>query len=455
MTRGPIFFGSVSRRRRWDGYSGTSLLNSTRSLLSSAGLPLTEVRRTRALNFWRLLWPGILAVARSADGTDDGVALAQVVLLDLGQRDVDVVGAGQVARGADNASLSSTSRMPATGSRTSSSLISVSSTSGPACGRGGGHYGPGSGLREELSRLSCWPCGLRGRAVTSVAAVAAASAVVFSLSQVLSRVLSRVPLIAAATVSSRPPRRGCCRGAGRLRCPARAVHAVRCAAHAVRCGFRALLGCGLFGLGLAGVLASGLGGPELRLRRGGGCGCAAAGCGRCFPFRTRRPIPGFRLRGNGSLSRSRGGCLCGGGDDAVASCAAAAATAARGIAWAAFSLARDSSPAVGAAAAAGAAAWATAPLSLALSAARAGALLTGVPARWAEMAVTRSPLRAGPPEMPSWLARAWSWASLRPARPLLLAGAAVKTSSRRCIPQPETAQWFRSRRILPPRRRPG
>jgi hypothetical protein len=30
-----------------------------------------------------------------------------------------------------------------------------------------------------------------------------------------------------------------------------------------------------------------------------------------------------------------------------------------------------------------------------------------------------------PPEIPSWLASACSWASLRPARPLLLAGAAV------------------------------
>jgi hypothetical protein len=41
------------------------------------------------------------------------------------------------------------------------------------------------------------------------------------------------------------------------------------------------------------------------------------------------------------------------------------------------------------------------------------------------MAVTKSPLRMRePPEMPNWLARAWSWASLRPARPLLLAGAA-------------------------------
>jgi hypothetical protein len=63
--------------------------------------------------------------------------------------------------------------------------------------------------------------------------------------------------------------------------------------------------------------------------------------------------------------------------------------------------------------------------STAFSVALAGALVMGVPARWAEMAETRSPLRIRePPEMPSWLASACSWASLRPARPLLLAGAA-------------------------------
>src|SRR5690606_20176102 len=42
----------------------------------------------------------VLALARLADGSDDGVALAQVVLLDLAERDVDVRGAGQVAGGA-------------------------------------------------------------------------------------------------------------------------------------------------------------------------------------------------------------------------------------------------------------------------------------------------------------------------------------------------------------------
>ena len=39
----------------------------------------------------------LVAVARLADGADDGVALAQVVLLDLAERDVDVARAGQVA----------------------------------------------------------------------------------------------------------------------------------------------------------------------------------------------------------------------------------------------------------------------------------------------------------------------------------------------------------------------
>ena len=42
----------------------------------------------------------VLALARLADGADDGVALAQVVLLDLAERDVDVVVARQVAGGA-------------------------------------------------------------------------------------------------------------------------------------------------------------------------------------------------------------------------------------------------------------------------------------------------------------------------------------------------------------------
>ena len=37
----------------------------------------------------------LLALARLADGADDGVALAQVVLLDLAERDVDVVVPGR------------------------------------------------------------------------------------------------------------------------------------------------------------------------------------------------------------------------------------------------------------------------------------------------------------------------------------------------------------------------
>src|SRR5690606_11138508 len=41
-----------------------------------------------------------VALARLTDGADDRVALAQVVLLDLAERDVDVGGAGQVTRGA-------------------------------------------------------------------------------------------------------------------------------------------------------------------------------------------------------------------------------------------------------------------------------------------------------------------------------------------------------------------
>ena len=48
-----------------------------------------------------LLAAGLLALAGLLDRTDDGVALAQVVLLDLTERDVDVTRAGQVARRAD------------------------------------------------------------------------------------------------------------------------------------------------------------------------------------------------------------------------------------------------------------------------------------------------------------------------------------------------------------------
>jgi len=50
---------------------------------------------------------------------------------------------------------------------------------------------------------------------------------------------------------------------------------------------------------------------------------------------------------------------------------------------------------------------ATAALPFAVAVALAGALVVDVPARWAEMAVTKSPLRMrDPPEMPNWLARA-------------------------------------------------
>mgnify|MGYP006373898873 CR=1 FL=1 len=44
-----------------------------------------------------LLTPGALAIARLTDRADDRVALAEVVLLDLAERDVDVVRTGQVA----------------------------------------------------------------------------------------------------------------------------------------------------------------------------------------------------------------------------------------------------------------------------------------------------------------------------------------------------------------------
>ena len=47
--------GVVSRRSRWFGYSGVSLVKSGRFLASSTGPPLTVSRRTSGLNFCRWL----------------------------------------------------------------------------------------------------------------------------------------------------------------------------------------------------------------------------------------------------------------------------------------------------------------------------------------------------------------------------------------------------------------
>ncbi|SLA92542.1 Uncharacterised protein [Mycobacteroides abscessus subsp. abscessus] len=51
MTRVVRMCCSVSRRRRWFGYSGVSLLNSGRFFAASTSPPLTVSMRTSGLNF--------------------------------------------------------------------------------------------------------------------------------------------------------------------------------------------------------------------------------------------------------------------------------------------------------------------------------------------------------------------------------------------------------------------
>ncbi len=88
--------GSVSSRSRSCGYSGTSLANSGRALRLLRVEPVDLVEPDQRVE---LLPP--LALAWLADRALDDVALAQAVLAHLGERDVDVVGPGQVAGRAD------------------------------------------------------------------------------------------------------------------------------------------------------------------------------------------------------------------------------------------------------------------------------------------------------------------------------------------------------------------
>ena len=81
------------------GTAGVSLPNSGRARASSGRRAVDRVEPDQRVEL--LLAPlRLLAVALGPDGADDGVALAQAVPLDLAERDVDVVRAGQVARGA-------------------------------------------------------------------------------------------------------------------------------------------------------------------------------------------------------------------------------------------------------------------------------------------------------------------------------------------------------------------
>src|SRR5690606_20744417 len=61
------------------------------------GRPVDRVEADERVELLALL----LALLRLSDGTGDGVTAAQAVLLDLVERDVDVVRARQVAAGAD------------------------------------------------------------------------------------------------------------------------------------------------------------------------------------------------------------------------------------------------------------------------------------------------------------------------------------------------------------------
>ena len=471
MTRGPIFLGSVSRRRRSDGYSGTSLreFDAVLELLGRLAVDRGDADQGVELLAGGLL-AAVLAVARCADGADDGVALAQVVLLDLGEGDVDVVRARQVAGGADERVVLQHVQDAGDGQQDvvlgDLDVVDVGTLGASAAAVVAVAEAVVAGVASRLSRLSCRSRrSLRSRRLRRLPA---AAAVASSLSRAVvaarfSRVPARCSAVAAAAgaaCSRRSLRWPCSRGlapgaarAARLLAlfgAACSAALFACAVHAARLRLFGLAACGLrSGCGRPAV-AWAAASPRRRLRVRGWRRALGAFASRYRRRRSRRPASGG---GAGFGGGSGGGCLGGGsGDDAVAACTAAAATAGAGAFLGGL---RPASAAGAAGAAAGAAACGTVPLSLAFSAARAGALLTGVPARWAEMAVTRSPLRMRePPEMPSWLARAWSWASLRPARPLLLAGAAVDSAAEDVCPQLETAQWFRSRRILPPRRRP-
>ena len=93
---------SVSSRSRSCGYSGVSLPNSTRLALPPASAPLMVSRRTSALNFWRPVpFCGCSPSRGALTAPVTASPLRRPYLLDQAERDVDVVGAGQVAGGAD------------------------------------------------------------------------------------------------------------------------------------------------------------------------------------------------------------------------------------------------------------------------------------------------------------------------------------------------------------------
>ena len=212
-------------------------------------------------------------------------------------------------------------------------MTSTSSTSGPCDVRGGGRCGRGSG-RCARSCRGCpagRPGGHRGRC---------GHAGCGGSGGFRRRVIGRVVAGVLAAAGGRRGRHGCgCHGAGRLRCPARAVRRCSGAVRAALFGalftlFGALLGGGLFGLGLDGVLgrrssvAWAAASPRRRLRvRGCRVRSPDSASRQAHAVRIRR-APRWKPRG---LQPGRGGCLSGGRrDDAVAACTAAAATAGAG-----------------------------------------------------------------------------------------------------------------------------
>ena len=96
MTRVVRLPGSVSRRSRSCGYSGRQLVEvgPAAGLLGVGAVDGVEPDQ-------RVELLPALALPRLPDRAGDGVALAQAVLAHLDERDVHVVGAGQVAGGAD------------------------------------------------------------------------------------------------------------------------------------------------------------------------------------------------------------------------------------------------------------------------------------------------------------------------------------------------------------------
>ena len=382
MTRGPIFLGSVSRRRRSEGYSGTSLreLDAVLELLGRLAVDRGDADQGVELLAGGLL-AAVFAFARCTDGADDGVALAQVVLLDLGEGDVDVVRARQVTGGADERVVLQHVQDAGDGQQDivlgDLDVVDVRSLGASAAAVVTVAEAVVTRGVVAAVLLAALVRSLRSRRLRRFRRLPPSAS---SLSRVLSRRVSRVP-------ASRRGRHGCgCRGAGRLRWPA-SLRAVRCArSRCSRCSARCsrcsalsrcsvrcsaagcsawaspafwpaafgALGCGFAAAAVAGArlacavaafgawqrqagLGGGFGGEPRGLQPGGG-GCLGGG-------RVTTPsLPARRLRPR----RAR-----------VLSWAGASSAAAR---WR-----RAQLP--------GPLRWETVPLSLAFSAARAGALL--------------------------------------------------------------------------------